>query len=639
MTAEAKPRRSRRSIVTSVAFVAVLVVLTVVFHRPLIDWFMGKSPGGSEGKPVTVSAGPFSLTAALDPDPPGQKGNALVIDVKDPSGKPVDDATVDVFWDMPAMGAMAEMKGGAKISNEKNGKYRAEFDLPMGGSWTLETTIHAKEGDASQDFTLTVGSVGLGVGAGSAMPAASASGAAPGAIDHYTCSMHPSVKQKGPGKCPICGMDLIPVTKEQQEQGVVMIDEARRQLIGVRTAPVTSGPMKSAFRAVGHVGYDESALADVNLKVRGWITRLYVNQTGQRVGRGQTLFDLYSPELYNAQQDFLLAIAGAAGSDGGSRVEGLAKAARQRLRLLGMNDGQIDAIAKSGAAMESVAFAATASGFVIEKDVVEGASVEPGMRLYRIAALSKVWVEAEVYEADLANVRVGQLAVVTLDYLQGRSYDGKISYVYPYLDPKTRTGRVRIELANKDLELRPGMYANVALSADLGTRVQVPAAAVVYTGPRRLVFVDLGQGRFEPKEVQVGVEADGMYEVLAGLKAGDMVATSGVFLIAAEARISTAAKYWESAPEDGGAAMPMPSATSAAPAMPTTTSGGAMPMPPPKRLAKPAPSPSSASSGPPPAPSAAPTIYTCPMHPEVQSPTPGKCPKCGMDLVPKGGAK
>jgi Cu(I)/Ag(I) efflux system membrane fusion protein len=382
-------------------------------------------------------------------------------------------------------------------------------------------------------------------------PMASAPGA--GEIDHYTCSMHPSVKEKGPGKCPICGMDLVPVTKEQQEQGLVIIDESRRQLIGVRTAPVVEAPMRSVFRAVGQVAYDEASLSDVNVKVRGWITKLFVGRTGERVARGQTLFTLYSPELYNAEQDFLLATRGAsvgATPSGPSRVEDLSKAARQRLRLLGMSDAQIDAVAKKGAPDESVAFASPASGFVIEKEVVEGASVDAGMRLFRIAALNKVWVEADVYEADLARVRVGQRADVTLDYLPGRSYEARVAYVYPYLDPKARTGRVRVELANKEFDLRPGMYANVELSTDLGNRLQVAAGAVVYTGPRRLVFVDLGEGRFKPQEVRVGAESSGSYEVLDGLHAGDVVATSGVFLIAAEARISTAAKYWESSGDD-----------------------------------------------------------------------------------------
>ena len=525
-------KRPGKKALGTIAFAVALLFAALLFHRQLLAWFTGKSISGAAGKAVAVTAGPYSLTAALDPDPPRQTGNALVLEVKDASGKPIGDAQVSVVWDMPAMGAMAEMKGNAKVTNEKNGRYRAAFDLPGGGSWTLATTIHAGQGDASQSFTMTVGTAGLGA-------------AAPEAIDHYTCPMHPSVAEKAPGKCPICGMTLVPVTKAQKTEGVVTIDDARRQLIGVRTAPVTVGPMKRSFRAVGRVTYDESSLADVNLRVRGWITKLYVDKTGQRVARGQTLFDLYSPELYNAQQDYLIAIGG---GDAGARVSGLATAARERLHLLGMSDGQVDAITKSGKPRESVAFASPASGYVVEKDVVEGASVEPGARLYRVGALTNVWVDAEVYEADLANVRVGQPAAVTLDYLPGRTYDAKVSYVYPDVDPKMRVGRVRVELANRELDLRPGMFASVALSADLGTRLQVPVGAVVYTGPRRLVFVDLGEGRFRPTEVHVGAESDGMVEVVDGLRAGDVVATSGVFLISAEARLTTKADDWNPTP-------------------------------------------------------------------------------------------
>jgi Cu(I)/Ag(I) efflux system membrane fusion protein len=393
-------------------------------------------------------------------------------------------------------------------------------------------------------------------------------------------------------------MDLIPVTKEQQQEGVVIIDDARRQLIGVRTDPVVLAPMRKDFRVVGHVTYDESSLADVNLKVHGWITKLYVSETGQKVTRGQTLLSLYSPELYNAEQDFLLATQsaatpGVAPVGGPNRTETLAHAARQRLHLLGLEDVQIDALARQGTPSESIPIAAPASGFIIEKNVVEGASVDAGMRLYRIASLTKVWIEAQVYEGDLAHLRAGQAATVALDYLPGRTYDAKVAYVYPYLDPQTRTAKVRLELANKDLDLKPGMFASVTLGADLGPRVQVPSAAIVYTGPRRLVFVDLGHGRFRPEEVSVGAESGGMYEVLSGLQPGDQVATSGVFLIAAEARISTASKYWDSpgSPLDGGG--------STTPTLETPA-----------------------------------TVYGCPMHPEVTSPTPGKCPRCGMDLQP-----
>jgi Cu(I)/Ag(I) efflux system membrane fusion protein len=377
-------------------------------------------------------------------------------------------------------------------------------------------------------------------------------------IDHYTCSMHPSVNQPGPGKCPICGMDLIAVTKQQQTEGVVMIDEGRRQLIGVRTAPVVEGPMKRSFRAVGRIAYDESSFTDVNLKVSGWVTKLLVSQTGQRVDRGQTLFMLYSPELYNAQQDFLLATRSthlsAPPGDGSPTGAGqFGRAAKKRLSLLGLSDAQIDKIAASGEPLDTLPIASPASGFVIEKDIVEGASVQASMRLFRIAALDKVWVEADVYEEDLSHVRVGQAAKITLDYLPGHTYEAKVAYVYPYLESAARTGRVRIKLENKKLELRPGMYAQVELSTPSGSQLQLPASAVVYTGPRRLVFVDLGDGRFKPQEVRVGAETNGMFEVLEGVKAGDVVATSGTFLIAAEARISTAAKYW-----DNGTPAPVP---------------------------------------------------------------------------------
>lgn len=449
---------------------------------------------------------------------------------------------------------------------------------------------------------------------------------APGDIDHYTCPMHPSVHKPGPGKCPICGMDLVPVTKAEQSEGVVVVDDARRQLIGVTTAPVAVGPMQGMLRATGRVAYDESSLTDVSLKVRGWITKLFVNETGQKVTRGQPLFLVYSPELYNAEQDFLLSSTQSAdtamgGTDGKSpRLELLGRAARQRLKLLGLDDAQIDAIQKKGAPLESIPIGAPSSGFVIEKNVVEGASFDAGMRLFRIAQLGKVWVEADLYERDLPSVHVGQPARVTLDYLPGRAYDAKVTYVYPYVDTTTRTGKVRLEIANKELELKPGMYARVELESARSSSLQVPVSAVVYTGPRRLVFLDLGQGRFRPQEITVGAEADGMYEVLSGLSPGDVVATSGVFLIAAEARISTSGKYWEAPSANPSAAMDMPPPDSV-----QLASSSAEPKPAAKSRRQGTREPA--------------TIYTCPMHPEVRSPTPGKCPICGMDLVPRGPEK
>jgi Cu(I)/Ag(I) efflux system membrane fusion protein len=360
-------------------------------------------------------------------------------------------------------------------------------------------------------------------------------------VSHYTCSMHPSVRKDGPGTCPICSMNLSPVTFDEEESGVIMIDEGRRAQVGIRTGKVVKSPMTRSLRAVGRVAYDESRLRDVTLKLGGWITKLHVERTGQPVKQGQLLFTLYSPELYAAQQEYLLAKS--AHSDGG-RGEYLAKAAEKKLQLWGMTAAQIAALATRGEAQENMPFYSPASGYVIEKDVVEGGAVEAGQRLFRIAALDRVWVEAELYEADLAIVSKGQRATISLSYLPDKTYDGTVSYVFPYLDPASRTARVRVELPNKGLELKPDMYATVAFQIDLGARLQVPIDAVVYTGPRRLVFVDMGEGRLRPVEVTLGVRTDDAVEVKSGLNEGDVVVTSGNFLVAAESRIRSAAKIW-----------------------------------------------------------------------------------------------
>lgn len=365
-----------------------------------------------------------------------------------------------------------------------------------------------------------------------------------GEIAYYTCSMHPSVKQETPGTCPICAMDLTPVTEEAVETGVIFVDEVRRQRIGVRTAPAQPREMTLTIRAVGEVQYDETRLSDVNLRMSGWVQRLVVDKTGQRVRRGQTLFTLYSPELYAAQLEYLTAARRQRGGTN-ETFASLRRASRRRLALLGMTDAQIKQLEQRGKARENVPIIAPASGYVIEKNVVEGARIDAGTLVYRIADLSRVWIDAEVYEADLPYLRPGLPAVVELPFVPDRSFEGRIDYVYPTLQGATRTGRIRVVLDNPELNLKPEMYANVRLEVDLGERLAIPDSAVIYTGPRRLVFVDLGEGRLRPSEVEIGVHAGGYYEVTDGLEAGDVVVTSGNFLIAAESRIRSAAKYWE----------------------------------------------------------------------------------------------
>lgn len=356
-----------------------------------------------------------------------------------------------------------------------------------------------------------------------------------GDIAHYTCPMHPSVKQHGPGACPICGMDLTPVSRAELESGIIRVDDLRRQRIGVKTAKVVQASMDLSLRALGRVTFDEKSLVDVTLKLDGYIHELRVNATGEPVKKGDVLFTLYSPELYAAQQEYLLARQSQSAANAS-----LVGAARKRLELWGLSAAQIERVAQRGQPVENMPFLAPASGYVMEKNVVEGAAVKAGERLFRIAPLAKVWVEADVYEQDLARVKPGQPVEVTLPYLPGKKYAGHVGYVYPSLRGATRTGRIRIELPNPELELKPDMYADVRFVLQGGARLQIPDSAVIYTGPRRLVFVDLGEGRLRPQEVKLGIRGEGTYEVLEGLSPGDVVVTSGNFLIAAESRIRSA---------------------------------------------------------------------------------------------------
>lgn len=362
-------------------------------------------------------------------------------------------------------------------------------------------------------------------------------------VAYYTCPMHPSVEQPTPGHCPICGMELTVVTTEDLEDGTVVVDEVRRQQIGVRTALVDVRPLVRAIRAVGSVQYDETRLSDVNLRMSGWVQQLKVDETGQRVKRGQVLFTLYSPELYAAQVEFLAAKRSP--KEGGLSVLGdLAVASTQRLRLLGMSEPQIRRLSQRGKAWESMPIIAPSSGYVIDKAVVEGAYVEAGTRVYRIADLSRVWIDADVYEADLAYIQVGASVRVELAHAKGDPLEGRVDYIYPTFRDQTRTAQVRVVLENADLRLKPDMYADVVVDVDLGERLAVPESAVIYTGPRKLVFVDLGEGRLRPTEVKLGAHVEGYYEVLEGLHEGDRVVTSGNFLISAESRLRSAVEYW-----------------------------------------------------------------------------------------------
>lgn len=368
-----------------------------------------------------------------------------------------------------------------------------------------------------------------------------------GEVAHYTCSMHPSVEQQQPGTCPICSMDLTAVSREELETGIIRVGPERRQAIGVRTGQVSLRAVSVTIRTVGTVTYDETRVREVTVKNQGWVRQLLVDQTGQRVRRGQPLMTLYSPELLAAQEELLSALASQRAARQGEaphRADYLVEAARRRLALWDVPEARIAQVERTGEPLEALPVPSPVSGFVVDKHVLEGAAVQPGETLYRVADLDRVWLEAQLYESELPLVEVGQEAEVTFPYLPGRTVRGRVSHIHPYLEAATRTGTVRIELPNPDHSLKPDMYANVVFEAERGERLVVPEEAVIYAGPRRVVFVDLGGGRLEPRTVELGVRSGDVYEVLAGLEPGERVVTSGNFLIAAESRLKSAMGQW-----------------------------------------------------------------------------------------------
>ena len=366
-------------------------------------------------------------------------------------------------------------------------------------------------------------------------------------VAHYTCSMHPSVKSAENGICPMCAMALAPVFRREVESGEIVLDEGRRQRIGVTTARAELRPLVVSVRAAGAVTYDQSRLTDLTLKVGGWIDELYADRPGQRVEAGEPLFTLYSPDLFEVQQKYVDALENLENARklrSPLSADLLIETRRQRLRLADLGPDQLERLEEHGLPVERMEILAPASGHVIEKNVVAGGAVSPGVRLLRIADLDRVWVEAEVYESELGLLAVGDAARVTLPHLPGRSFGGRIAFVYPWLDGATRTGRVRIELPNPGLALKPEMYAEVVLDPVLGERLAVPDQAILYAGDRHYVFLDLGGGRLRPRAVNVGQRAGEWVEVLDGLEPGEAVVTSGNFLIAAEARLKLALDQW-----------------------------------------------------------------------------------------------
>ena len=425
----------------------------------------------------------------------------------------------------------------------------------------------------------------------------------------YTCGMHPWIIQDHPGNCPICGMKLEPVHKTagtsapSAASSAIALDPETIQMMNLQTTEITRGPLRRTIRTVGTIDYNETALADVTTKFKGWIEKLDVDATGQLVHRGEPLFEIYSPELYSAEAEYLAVL----NSTNDSNALALREAALDKLKFLDLSDAQIAGLEKAREARKTLQILAPTDGFVIEKDVVQGQMVDAGMKLYRLADLGIVWVLAQVYEPDLPYVQLGQEATVKLASLPDREFRGRVTYVYPNVDEKTRTARVRLEFENPGYFLKPGMFVSVQIASELDpSAVLVPDSAVLRSGERNTVFVALSGGKFDPRTVVLGPEGErDTVEVTSGLQEGERVVTSGQFMLDSESQLREAIQKMNSS-----AGM-----TAETPPIAATNETGQ------------ASSPSSEKEG---------VVYVCPMpeHVSIVYDHPGNCPICGMTLVP-----
>lgn len=376
-----------------------------------------------------------------------------------------------------------------------------------------------------------------------------------GKILYWQAPMNPTEIYDAPGKSKM-GMDLIPVYENSKPSvstgsaanSLVRIDPATAQNMGVRTAPVKRIDFSRNIRVVGKVDYNEKRIYVVSSKISGWIEKLRVNYTGKSVNKGQTLLEIYSPELVTTQKEYLLAIknkemlGNSTYPEIKNGAESLLNSARQRLLNWDIPKSEIGQLEKSGIIHKTLKLNSPARAVVIHKNVVEGAYVKEGMSLYEIADLSSIWVYASVYDNELPWIKNGQEAEMELSYAPGKILMGKISYIYPYLNEKARDVKVRIEFPNPDLLLKPGMYANVKIKTSaIKDALVIPTEAVIRSGERNLVFISTGEGRFQPRPVRIGEESDdGKVRIIAGLKEGENVVISAQFLLDSESKLQEA---------------------------------------------------------------------------------------------------
>jgi len=367
-------------------------------------------------------------------------------------------------------------------------------------------------------------------------------------IKHWVAPMDPTYLSDKPGKSPM-GMDLVPVYEEQSTEGFVQIDPAFVQNIGVQSTEVERNDIPFQIRTIGNVTYNEKQMFLINTKYSGWIENVELNYIGEPVHEGQKLFEIYSPELLATQKEYLDALKYAKRMSQNNypdvlrRANALTEASRERLRFWDITDEQISQLERSRKPMRTLAVYSPAEGIVLEKmnSALEGMYVKPGMNLYKIVDLTSVWVDAEVFEDQLPWMKLGGKAQLEFPHRPGKHFIGFVRYLYPYLNPKTRTVKVSLEVLNTDRSLKADMYANIFFNVPSITNVlTVPEEAVIHSGKRNVVVLDRGEGSFQVKEVELGVNGEGIWEVKKGIELGDRVVISSQFLIDSESNLREA---------------------------------------------------------------------------------------------------
>lgn len=368
----------------------------------------------------------------------------------------------------------------------------------------------------------------------------------------YHCPMHPTYTSDKPGDCPICGMKLVPIGDDHADASAaalpgrvsIVLSAEKRQLIGLTTSPVERRNLSREVRYPGVVTHDETRFSRIAPRFGGWVQSLQVNYTGQVVEKGEPLFTVYSPELFTAENDYLLAWRNAQLTNSSSvhqdSAQQLLQTARRRLELFQIGSGEIIALEKGGKPSDQLQIRAPISGHVLTKNAVAGQAFNAGEMLYEIADLSKLWIRAAVYESDLSLIKVGQQANVVFPNLNNKNFASTVTFIYPHIDPQTRRAEVRLEIDNPHHEIRPDMWADVNVQIELGEVLAVPASSVIDTGTRYVAFVDAANNHLEPREVKIGSKTEDYFEVRDGLKAGEKVVTRALFLVDSESQLKSA---------------------------------------------------------------------------------------------------